>query len=193
MRTVGQSPWDDIKILGQRLGHLISNSEPGGTAPPLSFPPPSVLCWCCDCCKPRSAYSWCNLIFRGYRKVKKFLIVSKQWWLIWYVGKTCVQLVGYGWDIDITTWGKIFGHWYRKNHGVPLSPYCVYASEIDLWQTRSRIGQGKVGLGLCRFRWAFGKLRQLFGLETWRVMRACAVRARRQFQNTKSAVVFNVK
>ena len=37
MRTVGQSPWDDIKILGQRLGHLISNSEPGGTAPSLIF------------------------------------------------------------------------------------------------------------------------------------------------------------
>ena len=31
MVTVGQSPWDDIKLLGLGLGHLISNSEPGGT------------------------------------------------------------------------------------------------------------------------------------------------------------------
>ena len=32
MRTVGHSlwAWDDIKILEQRLGHLISNSETGG-------------------------------------------------------------------------------------------------------------------------------------------------------------------
>ena len=49
MRTVGQSPWDDIKILGQRLGHLISNSESGGTAPPLSFPPAALPCWCHEC------------------------------------------------------------------------------------------------------------------------------------------------
>ena len=47
--TVGQSPWDDIKILGQSMGHLISNSKSGGTAPPLSFPPAALPCWCHEC------------------------------------------------------------------------------------------------------------------------------------------------
>ena len=42
MRTVGQSPWDDIKIEVQRLGHLISNYEPDGTVPPLSFPSSAI-------------------------------------------------------------------------------------------------------------------------------------------------------
>ena len=36
--------------------------------------------------------------------------------------------------------------------------FLVFASEIILGRLD---GQGKVGLGLCRFRWAFGKLRQL--------------------------------
>ena len=49
MRTVGQSPWDDIKILGQSMGHLISNSKSGGTAPPLSFPSAALPCWCHEC------------------------------------------------------------------------------------------------------------------------------------------------
>ena len=131
MRTVGQSLWDDIKILGQRLGHLISNSEPGGTAPPLAFPPSAAACWCPDCFKPRSAYSEDNLKLRGSFTSKKYVTVSKQWSFIQYVAKTCVHLMGQGWDIDIKIWGKILGHWYKKNHGVPLSPYCVYS--VRLW------------------------------------------------------------
>ena len=33
MMILGQSAWDVIKILWKKLGHLISNSEPGWTAP----------------------------------------------------------------------------------------------------------------------------------------------------------------
>ena len=122
MRTVGQSLWDDIKILGLRLGHLISNSEPGGTAP-FFFLTPALPCWRHDFFKPRSNYSEQNLKLRGSGTIKKYETVCKQWSFIWYVDKPCIQWVGQEWDIDIKIWGKILGHWYRKNHGVPLSPY----------------------------------------------------------------------
>ena len=104
MRTVGQSPWDDIKILGQRLGHLISNSEPGGTAPSLifsSFRCSMLVQWLFS----RSAYSehYLNGVLALLRSM---LTVCKHWPFIlicgWdRVGTLISKFAGKMWDIDI--------------------------------------------------------------------------------------------
>ena len=34
---------------------------------------------------------------------------------------------------DIKNWGKLMGHWYQNNYGVPLSAYCVYSVNHLFW------------------------------------------------------------
>ena len=105
MRTVGQSPWDDIKILGQSMGHLISNSKSGGTAPPLSFPPAARPCWCHECLSQEV------LTNERLGKNKEVCNCLCKQWSFFDMGITPVA-------------GTRVGHWYqnlRKNPGTLIS------------------------------------------------------------------------
>ena len=105
MRTVGQSPWDDIKILGQSMGHLISNSKSGGTAPPLSFPPAALPCWCHECLSQEV------LTNERLGKNKEVCNCLCKQWSFFDMGITPVA-------------GTRVGHWYqnlRKNPGTLIS------------------------------------------------------------------------